>query len=218
MKLTVKLFGALAEAAGRKEDTFDLRDGASAGDVIHAAGARYPHAVAVLERVAVAVNLEVVANDGPVAPDDEVALLPPMSGGAATVTVGLRERPSLDEAFAAVNAPEAGGAVAFVGTVRDHSDVGSVERLDYSAYNAMAERVLDDIATEAANKWGLTGVAVFHAVGSLRVGETTMVVACSAPHRDEAFEGCRYVVDEVKHRVPIWKKEHGPWGERWLGV
>lgn len=216
MKLTVKLFGALAEAAGRKQDTFDLHDAARATDVIRAVGERFPDAAGVLERVAVAVNLEVVGNDNPIAATDEVALLPPMSGGA--ITVALRERPSVDEAMAVVAAPGAGGAAVFVGTVRDHSDAGPVGRLDYSAYDEMAERVMSDIASEATDKWGLASVAILHAVGQLDVGQTTIVVACSAAHRAEAFDACRYVVDEVKQRVPIWKKEHGPWGERWIGA
>ena len=146
----------------------------------------------------------------------EVALLPPMSGGA--IDVMLTAEPWVGRGLETVFAPEAGGTAVFVGTVRDMCDAGPVERLDYTAYDDMAVKVLHVIAAEAAGKWGLSGVAIEHAVGPRRVGEITFVVACAAAHRDEAFDACRYVVDEVKKRAPIWKKELGPWGERWVGL
>jgi molybdopterin synthase catalytic subunit len=198
-----------------REDTIDMADGSTGADLIRAVGERYPDATSVLERVSVAVNHEVVPAERTLDPADEIALLPPVSGGAQ-VTVGLRERPSVDEAIEAVSAPEAGGTAVFLGTVRDNADAGPVERLDYDAYEDMAVTVMAEIATEAIAKWGLAAVAVLHGAGSFGVGETTMVVACSAAHREEAFDACRYIVDEVKARVPVWKKEAGPWGERWL--
>jgi len=96
--------------------------------------------------------------------------------------------------------------------------MGRVERLEYSAYREMAEKVLSDVAGEAARRWPLLGVAVLHGVGDLSIGDHTVVVACSSAHRGEAFEACRFVIDEVKRRVPIWKKEVGPDGERWVGL
>jgi molybdopterin converting factor subunit 1 len=216
VRVKVRLFGALAERAGRDQDTLDLPDGATAGAALEAVGRRHPAAVGILERISVAVNHEVVPVDRRLRPEDEVALLPPVAGGQAAITVGLLERPSVDAALAAVGSPEAGGTVAFVGTVR--SDGGAVDRLAYSAYREMAERTMRDIAEEAATKWPLMGVAIFHAEGDLTVGEPTVVVACSAPHRGEAFEACRYAIDEVKRRVPIWKKESGPGGDRWVGL
>jgi molybdopterin converting factor subunit 1 len=216
VNVTVRLFGALAERAGRDREALDLPDGATAGDVLRSLAGRHPAAAGILDRISVAVNLEVVPAEHPVRPDDEVALLPPVAGGQARFLVGLRDRPSVEEALGAVGAPEVGGTVAFVGSVR--SEGGRVDRLAYSAYRAMAERVLREIAEEAAAKWPLEGVAVLHAAGDLEVGDTTVVVACSAPHRGEAFEACRHVIDEVKRRVPIWKKESGPEGERWIGL
>lgn len=215
MKIRVRMFGSLAQSTGMREDTIDVRDGGSGSDLVDVLGARYPAAAAVLERVSVAVNLEVVPLDRTLDPSDEIALLPPVSGGAH-VTVGLREHPSVDEALDAVSSSEAGGTAVFVGTVRDHSDAGAVERLEYDAYEEMAVTVMADIATEAMAKWGLAAVAILHAFGSFGVGENTMVVACSAAHRAEAFDACRHIVDEVKARVPVWKRESGPWGERWL--
>lgn len=215
MKLRYRMFGSLAQATGRREDAVELPDESRASDLVRAVGEQYPNAASLLERVSVAVNLEVVSADRPLTSSDEVALLPPVSGGVA-ITVGLRERPSVDEALVAVASSDAGGTAIFLGTVRDHSDAGPVERLDYEAYEEMARVVMADIASEAALKWGLSGVAIFHGIGAMEVRDPTMVVACSAAHRDEAFDACRHIVDEVKRRVPVWKKEWGPWGERWL--
>jgi molybdopterin synthase catalytic subunit len=107
----------------------------------------------------------------------------------------------------------------FLGTVRDHSEeMDRVERLEYSAYREMAEKVLREVAEEAARRWPLGGVAILHAVGDLAIGDPTVVVACSSSHRGEAFEACRFVIDEVKRTAPIWKKEVGPGGERWVGL
>jgi molybdopterin converting factor subunit 1 len=216
VRVSVRMFGALAERAGRDTDELDLPDGATAAEVIDAVGGRHPDAAGILPRIQVAVNLEVVEGDHRIDPGDEVALLPPVAGGQGRTTVGLRPSPSVEEALAAVAAPDAGGTVVFVGTVR--AEEGLVEHLEYSAYPEMAERVLREVAEEAAAKWDLAGVAVLHAVGDLPVGEGTVVVACSAAHRAEAFEACRYVIDEVKRRTPVWKKEVGPGGERWVGL
>lgn len=216
MKLRVRLFGALSEWAGRDRTDLDLPDGATASQVVRAVGDRHPETSGLLPRLQVAVNLELVPAEHRIAPGDEVALLPPVAGGQATILVGLRRSPSVDEALEAVSHPDAGGVVVFVGTVR--GEEGRVQRLEYSAYREMAERRFREVAEEAAIKWGLFGVAILHAVGDLPVGARTVVVACSAPHRGEAFEGCRYAIDEVKRRAPIWKKEIGPEGATWVGL
>ena len=219
MKVRIRLFGVLTERAGRDEETLEIPDGATTGDLLGLLATRYPSTAGLLPQVSVAVNLEVASTVAPLSDDDEVALLPPVAGGSPSILTGLRYgSPSLEEARVAVTAPGAGGTAIFVGTVRDHSDEGVVERLEYSAYPEMAERVLHQVAEEAAARWPLAGVAILHAVGDLFVGDVTVVVACSAPHRGEALDACRYAIDEVKRRVPIWKKEVGPWGERWIGL
>jgi MoaE-MoaD fusion protein len=216
LRLRVKLFGALAERAGGQEDGVEIPEAATAADVLDAVRRRHPAARGILDRVSVAVNREVVPAEHRVSAGDEVALLPPVAGGAPRIKVGLAERPSVRDALAAVAGAEAGGTVVFVGTVR--ADQGAVDSLSYSAYREMAEDVLRDIAREAADKWPLEGVAIVHGVGELSVGDVTVVVACSAPHRGDAFEASRYAIDEVKRRAPIWKKERGPEGERWVGL
>jgi MoaE-MoaD fusion protein len=216
MKVRVRVFGALAEALGVDEETLNLPHEATAGGVIETMRTRAPASGPVLDRCSVAVNLETVGPDHELREGDEVAILPPVAGGGAAITVGLAHRPSVEEGLAAVSSPEAGGTVAFVGTVR--AEGGAVERLEYSAYAEMAEGVLRAIAEEAADRWSLIGISIVHGVGDLAVGEATFVVACSAPHRGEAFDACRHVVDEVKRRVPVWKKEVGPDRERWVGL
>lgn len=219
MKVRIRLFGAMSERAGLDEDTIEIHDHATTGDLLRLVADRYPSTAGLLKQVAVAVNLEVASGEAPLSDDDEVALLPPVSGGAASILTGLRYgSPSVEEARGAVTASGAGGTAIFVGTVRDHSERGAVDRLEYSAYPEMAERVLHQVAEEAADRWPLAGVAILHAVGDLEVGDVTVIVACSAPHRAEALDACRYAIDEVKLRVPIWKKEVGPWGEQWIGV
>lgn len=198
------------------EERLDLPVDATAEVALREVMARHPAAAGIAGRLSIAVNREIVPPDRRLGPDDEVALLPPVAGGSGHVVVSLVDRPSVDAVLDAVASPEAGGAAVFVGTVR--ADDGRVTRLSYSAYREMAEEVMRTIAGEAAAKWPLEGVAIQHAVGDLEVGDRTVVVACSAPHRGEAFDACRYVIDEVKRRVPIWKKESGPGGDRWVGL
>jgi MoaE-MoaD fusion protein len=216
MKVRVRLFGALAERAGRDRDVVDVSDQATATEVVDAVTTRHPAASGLAGRLQVAVNLEVVPGEHRIGPGDEVALLPPVAGGEERMAIGLRTRPSIDEALDAVSAPDAGGTVVFVGTVR--SEGGRVDHLEYSAYEEMAERILRDIAVEAAQKWELAGVAILHGVGRLAVGDRTVVVACSAAHRGDALDACRYAIDEVKRRAPIWKAEVGHAGRRWVGL
>jgi molybdopterin synthase catalytic subunit/molybdopterin converting factor small subunit len=218
MKVRIRLFGALAERAGLAEEAVELAEGATAGDVLGFVAERYPPTEGLLRGVGVAVNLEIASTDTVLDDDDEVGLLPPVSGGGATILTGLREgSPSIDEARAAVAAPGAGGTALFLGTVRDHTGANPVERLEYTAYEEMAELQLRRVAEEAAERWSLAGVAILHAMGDLAVGDVTVVVACSAAHRADALEACRYAIDQVKLRVPIWKKEIGPGGSRWVG-
>jgi molybdopterin synthase catalytic subunit len=132
--------------------------------------------------------------------------------------VALRDAPpSIDEAVVSVTHPGAGAVCVFLGVVRDESAGRPVVRLDYEAYEAMAvaemKRIVDELLAEIPE----TRVAVVHRTGSLRVGDLAVVCAASAPHRDEAYRACRALIDRVKARVPIWKREHGPEGAYWVG-
>ncbi|HEY7661349.1 MAG TPA: molybdenum cofactor biosynthesis protein MoaE [Actinomycetota bacterium] len=118
-----------------------------------------------------------------------------------------------DEAVAFVADPRAGGTCVFLGTVRDHSDAGAVVSLSYEAWDALATERLEELARELFERWPLCKVALLHRTGALDVGEVSVVVACSSPHRAEAFEACRHGIERLKRDVPIWKKEHLRSGE-----
>jgi len=130
----------------------------------------------------------------------------------------VREAPlSADEALAAVRRPEAGGIALFLGTVRDHNDDRPVTLLEYEAYVPMAQKEMRAIAAEIESEIDGVRLAVLHRVGRLEVGNTAVVCAASAPHRAEAFRACQALIDRIKERVPVWKREHGPDGPYWVG-
>jgi molybdopterin synthase catalytic subunit len=132
--------------------------------------------------------------------------------------VDLRDAPlSVDEVVALVARPGAGGIDVFVGVVRDENEGHAVSRLEYSAYTSMAKREMEKIALEIESELTGVRVAAIHRVGSLAVGDAAIVCAASAPHRAEAFKACRELIDRIKERVPIWKREHGPDGASWVG-
>ena len=121
------------------------------------------------------------------------------------------------EVVAAVTRPEAGGIAVFVGTVRSENAGHAVTLLEYQAYASMAGKEMARIAAEIQTEIGDVRLAVLHRVGSLKVGDTAVVCAASTPHRAEAFSACRLLIDRIKARVPIWKREHGPSGPYWVG-
>ncbi len=122
----------------------------------------------------------------------------------------------VDEELKRITKPSVGGLVTFVGTVRDSSEAGRVTRMEIEVYPEMAEKQLEAIRGEALNRFGVEDVLVVHRFGDLRVGDNIVLVAVSAGHREAAFDACRYVIDELKKRVPIWKREHTPSGARWV--
>jgi molybdopterin synthase catalytic subunit len=123
----------------------------------------------------------------------------------------------VDAVTAHVSGPGCGAVVVFLGTVRDHSDgKQGVTRLEYEAYEGVVEPKIAEIVAEARSKWDVDAVAAVHRIGSLDVGEVSVAVAVASAHRSEAFEAARYLIDELKHRAPIWKKEHWPGGAEWV--
>lgn len=123
---------------------------------------------------------------------------------------------TIDECVAAVSHPSAGGTSVFIGTVRDENDAQPVTLLEYEAYAAMAEKEMDRICDDIEREVAGVRLAVLHRIGALHVGDVAVVCAASAPHRAEAFHACRLLIDRVKDRVPIWKREHGPAGPHWI--
>lgn len=220
MQITVRLFAAHREAVGASAVVLTVPDGTSAGDVWEHLTRRHPALQRAVRPTAVAVNDQIEAAERRLADGDQVALLAPVSGGgapAAVVRIDLvTESIRLDTLLDAVRHPGAGGIVLFLGTVRDHARGRTVEHLEYEAYETMARRQMTGIATQAAERWG-TRIAIAHRVGRLEIGDVSVAIAAAAPHRREAFEACRFVIDTLKQTVPIWKKEVWADGAEWIG-
>ena len=228
MDVQVRLFGGLWErAGGQRVVPVTLPDGATVAELRTQLAADHPALAPLLSRVNVAVDLEVAPDTAQLRDGAEVAVLPPVAGGAGradppTVVTGLRAPPfDVAAITAAITSPPVGATVSFLGTVRDHApDLDGVVRLDYSAYEAMADKVLADVAEEVlAAHPAVTGLALLHATGELAVGEHTILVVACAAHREDAFAACRLGLEEVKDRAPVWKREVTADGaHRWVGL
>jgi len=220
MQVRVLLFGSVREALGVKDLDVALDAGATVGDLRARLAER--HDLFARARLLAAVNHETVDDAAALSDGDEVAFLPPVSGGAPEPAPGaarctLHETPLDPRAVEArVVGEDAGGVVTFVGAVRDHSRGHAIRHLEYEAYPGMAEREMEKICDEAARRWPDARVAIAHRVGHLAIGDLAVVVAAAAPHRAEAFEACRFAIDTLKETVPIWKKEFTTSGEYWV--
>jgi len=228
MRLEVRTFGGLAERAGLATLVVELPEGADVAMLRRVVAAQHPELAPLMHRVAVSVDLELADDTTPLLAGMEVALLPPVAGGSDAadggriVVTGLVHGP-IDVAgtIARISAPDVGAVVSFLGTVRDHAeDLDGVVRLDYSAYEPMAERELALIADEVgAAHPAVRGLALVHALGELAVGAHTILVAVASPHRAEAFAACRDALEAVKARVPVFKREMTADGaHRWVGL
>jgi molybdopterin synthase catalytic subunit len=218
MHIRVLYFAILREKLRRDEESLELPGAPTIGDALAAIAARNPEIAALLPQVQTAVNRSMAPAAQPLRDGDELALLPPVAGGAGPRKIAVLAEPlAPDEVVAAVEGIERGGIVTFSGVVRRHGNHGEVIRLEYEAYVEMTEQVLAEIASEIEREWPGVQVAIHHRIGSLAVGETAVVIAAAAPHRAEAFESCRAAIDRLKRRAPIWKKEIGTHGEEWIG-
>jgi MoaE-MoaD fusion protein len=200
--LSVRLFAGLRERAGTDRLEIELPEGANVGDLL-AAMAGTPVGALRPRECVVAVNREYASADEPVNAGDEVALVPPVSGGGGTVRhIRITDEPLDLQALAAVvRDPRAGAVVLFEGVTR------AVPELEYEAYAEMATTRLEQIAAEEAERHALCAVAIEHRTGSVPLSEPSVIVAASAPHRGEAFTGARALIDRVKAEAPIWKVE-----------
>ena len=206
MNITVKLFAGLRERAGWSQREIEA---STVADVWNALGLG-----AEPEGLLYAVNKEYAERTRALADGDEVAVIPPVSGGAFV----LSDEPlSLDRVVDEVRDERAGAIATFTGTTRVASRGRTVIHLDYEAYEGMAEQVMSEIARELEERYDLCAVAVHHRTGRVSIGETSVVIAVSAPHRADALAACRDAIDELKERVPLWKKEVYEGGEEWIG-
>jgi len=208
VEVTVRLFAMLRERAGSNELTLELPEGARVGDAIAELGD-----LAAGLPLVMAVNREYAREDALLDPGDELALIPPVSGGAVSAVQHVRvttEPLALDPLVGLVRDPRAGAVVTFQGVTRE------VQRLEYEAYVEMAEERMAAIAAEAIERHGLCAAAVEHRTGAVELSEPSVAVAVSAPHRREAFAGAREIINRLKVEAPIWKREVDDGEGRWV--
>ncbi|MGH2429512.1 MAG: molybdenum cofactor biosynthesis protein [Candidatus Limnocylindria bacterium] len=215
MRVRARCFASLRELSLDRCD-LDLPDGATVADAWTELVARFPALAPHRDYVRAARNGAYAGWDVPLADDDEVAFLPPVSGGAAPLIAELSDRPIDVAALEAAVARHAHGAVVtFVGRARDHADDGrAVTELEYEAYPEMAASVLREIAAEAADRWSCA-VAVVHRTGIVPIGEAAVAIVTASAHRGEAYDANRHVIEAIKERLPIWKRERFADGSEW---
>ncbi|MCY4086592.1 MAG: molybdopterin converting factor subunit 1 [Actinomycetia bacterium] len=210
MRVRIRFFAGVREQVGVSERQIDV----PAGTTVAEAAAAIPELADTQSGLAYAVNCEYVPPEHALAEGDEVALIPPVSGGICQLT----DEPIDLAALVAAVADERAGAIAtFTGTTRVESRGRTVLHLEYEAYPGMAEQELDRIAAALHSTHDLCGVAITHRVGRVEIGETSVAIAVSAPHRADAFTACREAIDTLKQTVPLWKKEVYEGGEEWIG-
>jgi molybdopterin synthase catalytic subunit/molybdopterin converting factor small subunit len=207
MRVTVRLFAGLRELAGRS--SLELEGVTSVADVWPQLGLGDEP-----DGLLYAVNREYAAADRPLADGDEVALIPPVSGGSFRL---VPDPLDVAAVMREVESPDAGAVASFVGTVRRRSRERDVLHLDYEAYEEMAEEMLARLGADLTERHGLTAVAIHHRLGRVEIGEPSVAIAVSAPHRGAALDACREAIETLKTSIPLWKKEVYSGGEEWIG-
>jgi molybdopterin synthase catalytic subunit len=219
MRVKLAYFAIIRETLGRREETRQIAAGATAGDLFNLLASEQPRLAPMKRSTMLMVNQEYVPHDHPLHDGDELALIPPVSGGQETHRRFVVQPEPLDSRTVedAVTHPGAGAVVTFTGIVRDNARGRAVVALDYEAYAPAAEKMLARIGQEIADRWGIHYTAITHRTGRLTVGEASVVIAVASPHRGEAFAACAYAIERIKQIVPIWKKEQYADGAVWVG-
>jgi molybdopterin converting factor subunit 1 len=227
VRIRVLFFGPLADLFGTREEVLDIAEQTCLRDVYERYRARNDRLGEPGKNLLLAVNQDFCSAEVTLHDNDEVAFLPPMSGGSPDVeptspdvveiirapidATALRQR---------LQCPRDGAVVVFHGVVRNHSRFDGRERqtlfLKYEAYEPMAVRRMRELADEARRRWAISAVAIQHRLGRLEIGEASVVIVVTAAHRRAAFEACAWLIDSLKRTVPIWKKEHFSDGSEWV--
>lgn len=227
MQVRVLYLGMLKEIAGREHDHVQLADGAKLGELYSQLQQRVPDLGRFTGSIALAVNYEYADPSAELHEDDEIALIPPVSGGfdksaipPAEVLVAQHSRITWDVIDTAaiareIRQPEDGAVATFDGIVRNHSRGRRTLYLDYTAYEPMALRQMEQLALQALGSFGVRDVRVVHRLGRLQIGETSVFIAVASAHRAASFEACHWIIDTLKKTVPIWKKEYFEDGAVW---
>jgi MoaE-MoaD fusion protein len=225
MQIRVLFFGVLKDLAGKASDSISLPDDATLGDVLSRYQQVIPRLNDMAASVAMSVNREYAGPTTRLRQGDEVALLPPVSGGAADGEEGaanrgryaaiVRDAIETASILKSIKRPEDGAAAIFEGIVRNHTRSRRTLYLDYEAYQEMALKQMEELAERALAEFKIRDVAIVHRLGRLEVGETSVLIVVASAHRAAAFDACRWLIDTLKRTVPIWKKEHFEDGAVW---
>jgi MoaE-MoaD fusion protein len=224
MRVRVLFFGMLRDLSGKTEESLDLPDDASISDVLAHYAVQMPRIKESLPSVAVAVNQGYAGPSTKLKPNDEVALLPPVSGGLDPAQSTRRESPhcalvrdaiDLGQVAAAIKRPADGAAVTFEGVVRNQTRGRRTLYLDYQAYEEMALAQMEALVLQSLQQFKIRDVVLVHRLGRLEIGETSVLIVVASAHRAAAFDACRWLIDTLKRTVPIWKKEYFEDGAVW---
>jgi MoaE-MoaD fusion protein len=218
MRIRVLFFGILKDLAGRGSDALSLPERATLGDVLRYYQNAVPKIADVLPSIAMSLNQEYSRPDAELKDGDEVALLPPVSGGGPQdepLVKLIRTRIVPHEIIPVMERPGDGAIVIFDGVVRDNSRGRRTLYLDYDAYETMATQKLQALAGEARERFAIRNVAIVHRLGRVEIGQSSVLIAVFSAHRAAAFEACRWLIDTLKQTIPIWKKEYFEDGEVW---
>jgi MoaE-MoaD fusion protein len=214
MQVRVLFFGQLKDVVGRSAEEITLPAGATIADVVAHYASTAPRLREFIPSIAFSLNQEYAAPEVELSPNDEVALLPPVSGGAGRASL-VRQPINTARISQPLRAPEDGALAVFEGIVRDNSRGRRTLYLDYEAYEPMALTKLEELAEEALAKFDIRDARVVHRLGRLEIGDTSVLIVVASAHRAAAFDACRWLIDTLKRTVPIWKKEHFADGAVW---
>ena len=216
MKVHVLFFGITHDLTGCAQEMADLPEGENVEGLRRRCEARFPRLKTVEGALLLAVNQEFAEGSMPLHEGDEVAFIPPVSGGAGGDFYRITRSPiSASDLANQLRAPEDGAVVIFEGIVRNHSRGRATLYLEYEAYEPMAIRKMEELGCEAKQKFPIDGIGMIHRLGRLEIGETSVAIIVTAEHRRAAFEACQYAIDRLKQIVPIWKKEYFADGAVW---
>ncbi len=216
MRVNVLFFGVTHDLTGMVQEHLDLPAGESVEDLRRRYEARFPGLLSISGTLLLAVNQEIAGNAALLRDGDEVAFMPPVSGGAGTDSYRITRNPiSAAELASQLRAPQDGAVVVFEGIVRNHSRGRATHYLEYEGYEPMVISKMQQLGSEAKQKFAVDSIAVVHRLGRLEIGETSVAIAVTAEHRRAAFEACQFAIDRLKQIVPIWKKEYFADGAVW---
>jgi len=222
MRVRVLLFGVLKDIFQRSEESLELRSGATVSDLLDHYREQMPKEAKLFQSLALAVNQEYASAANPLREGDEVALLPPVSGGADAAVRPesyrceiLHERIPSEQIVEEIKEGEDGAVVVFDGIVRNHTRNRTTLYLDYEAYKPMALSQMNALAEKVMANFKVRKIAIYHRLGRLEIGESSVLIVVASAHRAAAFDACRFAIDTLKRTVPIWKKEHFTDGAVW---